>query len=354
MTANASAGLQAPRQGRVSSVLFPTKPPGPLRILAVRGGIALACLAITTAIVWFGRAGYSDSQSPTGHPTSVLNAFYFATVTLSTTGYGDVVPSSDWARFWSAVIITPLRLIFLIVLVGSTLEVLTRRTRAEWREQRWRKTVRDHTVIIGYGVKGRSAVRALIDNGGDPRQIVVVSTDADAVESASAIGCVGLVGNARRDDILMRAGIDRARRIVIAPDTDDTSVLVTLNARRLSPNASIVSAAREAAHVNVLRQSGADSVITTAEAAGRLMGISLISPVAGHIMEDLLEPGRGLEVREREVSPDELGRPVGSIADTGEIVLAVVRDDEVLRFDQCGHIELSAGDRVVVINHNDE
>lgn len=350
-TESNAKGLQAPRQRALQSVFFPAHKSGPLRAFALRGGIALFCLVFTTALVYFGRGGYYDSQSITGKPTTPLDALYFATVTLSTTGYGDIVPSSDWARFLSAVVITPLRIIFLIVLVGSTLEVLTERTRAEFREQRWRKKVHDHTVVIGYGVKGRSAVKALIDNGGDPRQIVVVSPDATAVEDASARGCVGLVGSGRRDEILLRAGIDRAARVVVATDSDDTAVLITLNSRRLAPSATIVAAAREQQHVEVLRQSGANAVITTAEAAGRLMGISLLSPVAGALMEDLLEPGRGLEVAERAVDPTEVGKLVGEFADHGEIVLAVIRDGNVNRFDVCTDLILVATDRVVIIRH---
>ena len=82
-------------------------------------------------------------------------------------------------------LITPLRVLFLIVLVGSALEVLTARTRNEFRERRWRKKLKDHTVVIGYGVKGRSAVRMLLDNDIEPERIVVIANDAAAVEDAT-------------------------------------------------------------------------------------------------------------------------------------------------------------------------
>lgn len=344
-------GLQAPKQSFVKDVFFPTHKESPAKALAVRAAVAGACLLLTTCIVYFGRAGYYDSQSGSLGTITFLDSFYFATVSLSTTGYGDIVPSSDMARFLSAVVITPLRIIFLIVLVGSALEVLTTRTRAEFQMARWRKTVRNHTVVIGFGVKGRSAAQALIDNGGDPRQIVVVGAEAHHIEEASALGCVGFVGNARRSEVLHRAEVERAARVIVATDSDDTAVLITLNVRRLNPTATIVAAAREAQNVALLRQSGANSVITTAEAAGRLMGISLISPTAGNLMEDLLDPGEGLEVTEREVVPKEYGALVGTLADAGEIVLAIVRNDVVTRFDQARNEQLCAGDRIVVIRH---
>ncbi|MEI8081487.1 MAG: potassium channel family protein [Actinomycetes bacterium] len=333
------------------SVYFPSRRLGPGGALAVRAGVAIGCLLLATLVVYFTRAGYYDSQGGLGNIT-ILDAFYFATVSLSTTGYGDIVPSTDAARLVNALIITPLRLIFLIVLVGSAIEVLTNRTRAEFREARWRKKVKDHTVVIGYGVKGRSAVKALMDNGVPASSIAVVGSEQSSVEEATAIGCVSFVGNARRSEVLSRARVDLASRVVIAANADDTAALITLNVRNLNANCTIVVAAREAQNVPLLRQSGADSVITTSEAAGRLMGISLVSPTAGHLMEDLLDPGQGLEVIERQVTRPEYGAPVGRLADEGELVLAIVHNGVVQRFDEVIERRLSEGDRIVVIRHS--
>src|SRR5699024_753291 len=99
--------------------------------------------------------GYRDDS---GREIGWLDALYYATVTLSTTGYGDITPISVPARLANILIITPLRVLFLIVLVSTTLEVLTERSRQALRIQRWRSTVRDHVVVIGFGTTGRSAV----------------------------------------------------------------------------------------------------------------------------------------------------------------------------------------------------
>ena len=75
-------------------------------------------------------------------------------MSVSTTGYGDIVPVSDTARLITTIVVTPLRLIFLIIFVGTTVELLTERSRQSFRIQRWRSRVRDHTVVVGYGTKG--------------------------------------------------------------------------------------------------------------------------------------------------------------------------------------------------------
>lgn len=335
----------------MTSVLrLPARRLSPLASILVRVGIALGCLVLTALIVYVERDGYRDV---TDDPISLLDAFYYATVTLSTTGYGDITPYSDLARLTNTLIITPLRFVFLIVLVGTTVEVLTTRSREDFRANRWRKRVDAHTVVVGFGVTGRSAVQALVDQGTPAGQIVVVDRSIEAVDQATAVGCVGVVGDATREDVLGTAEVAKARRIVVAADHDDTAVLVVLTVRRLNSHASIVASARESQNIAVLRQSGASTVIPTAESAGRMLGLSLASPVAGRIVEDLLEPVHGLEIVERAITPAELGVAPQSLLDHGTVVLAVVRHGEVHRFDHGTVNLLQKDDRIVVIRSSD-
>lgn len=330
-------------------VKLPSRPWSPIRNIVVRVAIAVGALVVAAAIVYAEGDCYADRGDIGG--ITWVDAFYYATVSLSTTGYGDIVPVCESARIVNILIITPLRFIFLIVLVGTTIEVLTRKTREEFRTTRWRQRVQDHTVIIGFGVKGRSAARMLLESGISPLSIVVVSTDKGAVQDANRMGLAGVLGDARREDVLRDAATERASKIIVATDEDDTSVLVTLTARRLAPKAEIVAAAREAANAQILRQSGASSVIPTAESAGHLMALSLISPVAGTLMEDLLDSGRGLEVVQRDITKEELGISPAEVDATGEIVLAVIREDVVHRFDTSDIRILQKGDQLVVIRH---
>ena len=338
-----------------SLLQLPARRVGPLASILIRVGIALLALLAVATITYVERDGYRDvvnevSDVEGASPEfTFLDALYYATVSLSTTGYGDITPVSDAARFVNVFVITPLRILFLVVLVGTTVEVLTKRSRDEFRANRWRNRVKDHTVVVGYGVKGRSSVRAIIDQGTSPSDIVVVDATQEALDEATAIGCVAVVGDATREDVLRLAEIGRAARIVVATDRDDTSVLVVLTARRLNSTATIVASARESQNIIVLRQSGANIVIPTAEASGRMLGLSLQSHVAGQIVEDLLEPVEGLEIVERDITPAELGLPPESLIEERTVVLAVVRDGEVHRFDEGRVSLLQRGDRIVVI-----
>ncbi|MDT5046272.1 MAG: voltage-gated potassium channel, partial [Mycobacterium sp.] len=114
--------------------------------------IVYATLALFAAvlIVYLDRDGYRDVQD---NPLSFLDCLYYATVSLSTTGYGDITPFTPEARLINVLVITPLRIAFLIVLIGTTVETLTTQSRQALKIQRWRSRVRNHTVVVGYGTK---------------------------------------------------------------------------------------------------------------------------------------------------------------------------------------------------------
>ncbi|WP_030988024.1 potassium channel family protein [Streptomyces sp. NRRL S-1813] len=315
----------------------------PLQQVLRRLIMALGVLAVTTLLVWFDRDGYRDHAH---QQVDFLGAAYYATVTLSTTGYGDITPVSDSARLINILVITPLRVLFLIILVGTTLEVLTARTRHQVRIHRWRSRMRDHVVVIGYGTKGRHAIETLIVQGISKEKIVIVDPQQTVVDAASSDGFVGVHGDATRSDTLTRAELQRAARVVVATQRDDTAALVTLTARQLNKHASIVVAVREDENVPLLKQSGADLVITSSSAAGRLLGMSMASPNVGTILEDLLTYGNGLDLDERPVTRSEAGRSPRELED---LVVAVVRGHRVLNYTDPQAATLELTDRVITI-----
>lgn len=339
-TQDAAARNQEPVSHHVQLPRFPA---GPLRQVGRRLLVALLVMVVTVLLVYLDREGYHDNADET---VDFLDSVYYSTVTLSTTGYGDIVPHSDGARLTNVLLITPLRVLFLIILVGTTLEVLTERTREQFRLNRWRSALRDHTIVVGFGTKGRSAVQTLCATGLRKDQVVVVDPNHKVIESANAEGFAGVVGDATRSDVLLRAEGQRARQFVIATQRDDTAVLVTLTARQLNKGANIVAAVREEENAPLLRQSGADAVITSASAAGRLLGLSVQSPSAGAVMEDLIQQGSGLDLIERPVVKSEVGKRV---RETDDLVVSVLRGHRLLGYDDPEASPLQATDRLIVV-----
>ena len=338
-----------PDSALVDHLRIPDKfvPPG--RRVARRLLYAFLVLAAAVLVVYMERDGYRDIDSgPT--TLSLLDCIYYATVSLSTTGYGDITPVTDHARLMNVLLITPLRVLFLIVLIGTTVESLTAASRQAFKIQRWRNTVRNHTVVVGYGTKGRTAVAAMIGDGVAPADIVVVDTDQASLDRANAAGLVTIRGDANKSDVLRLASAQHAKSIVVATNSDPTAVLVTLTARELAPNAIIIASVREAENRHLLQQSGADSVVVSSETAGRLLGLATSKPTVVEMIEDLLTPDAGLVIAEREVEFKEVGGSPRHIPDT---VLGVVRDGKLLRVDDPVVDALERSDRVLYVRSTD-
>jgi voltage-gated potassium channel len=325
-----------------SHVELPAGRKHPLRTIAVRLAIAVGLVTFVALLAYFGRDGYVD---PENDDISLLDSFYYSTVTITTTGYGDIRPVSDGARLVTTLLVTPARILFLILLVGTTLEVLTERTRAAFRLSRWRRTLKDHVIICGFGTKGRAAAGTLMGHGYPASQLVAVDADPSARDSATSMGLGAVAGDSTTQHALIEAGIANAVAVVVAVHRDDAAVLTTLTARELNPSANVVAAVREDENAHLLHESGATSVITSSSAAGRLLGLATTAPDITKVLEDLLDVGAGLDIVERPVADDEVG-PLEALR-TRNPVVAVSRGGELMRFDDERVRELRAGDLVV-------
>lgn len=311
----------------------------PWALILRRFVYATILLTLVAVLAYLDKGGYTE------HLT-FIDAVYYSAVSMTTTGYGDITPVTQHARLMNIIIITPLRMAFLILLVGTTLSVLTEESRRALQIQRWRKRLRNHTVVIGFGTKGRSAVAALLADGTPASQIVVIDTDPISLERAANQGLATVQGSATKSDVLKLAGVTRAKAVVVAPNLDDTAVLVTLSVREIAPSAMIVASVRESENMHLLKQSGADSVVISSETAGRLLGLATVTPSVVEMMEDLLSPDEGFSIAERLVGEDEVGANPRHLAD---IVLGVVRSGELYRIDAPEAEIVEPGDRLLYV-----
>jgi voltage-gated potassium channel len=330
-------------------LLIPQARPDPVRSLWQRFGLATAVIAIIAVLTWLGRDGYSDAD---GTPLTFLDAVYYSTVTVTTTGYGDIAPVSPFARAVTAFVVTPLRVLFLVVLVSTTLELLTERYRQARAENRWRRRMQDHTIVAGYGTTGRAAVQTLLANGlTTSDRIVVIDIDSEAVAIAQSIGVSAVLADATQTAAWELAAIDVARGVIVTCNRDDTATLVTLTARELNPRIPISASVREGENARLLSQSGATTVVLSSSAAGRLLGLSTESPNAVGVLEDLFVVGQGLDLVERPARADEVGGPPRSLSGS-DIPIAVIRGDTRISFDDDAFQRLQVGDVVIAIQRN--
>jgi voltage-gated potassium channel len=317
---------------------------GPLRALAVRVAVAVGLVCGVVAVVYADRGGYSDVNDD---GVSLLDCFYYAVVSLSTTGYGDIAPQTASARLTNVLFITPARLLFLIILVGTTLEVLTHEYRNSLRIRQWKRTLNDHVIVCGYGTKGRAAVAALLENGSEKSRIVVVESQEAALRQAATDGLTAIEGNATRSSVLLEADVKNCRSVIIATDRDETSVLITLTVRQLTAGqVRIIAAAREQENAALLKQSGAHHVIGSSATAGRLLGLTTTAPPLINVIEDLLTPGQGMALAMRSAEQAEIGRNPRQLT---TLVVTLIRRGKVLPLPSDQAITIETGDMLVYI-----
>ena len=123
-------------------------------------------------------------------------------------------------------------------------------------------------------------------------------------------------------------------------------MLVTLTARELAPAAKIIAAVREAENQHLLEQGGADTTVVTSETAGRLLGIAKKTPSVVQVMEDLLTPEAGYQIKEVDIKPKDVG---ASPSHLRKIVLGVVRNGVLLHVDAPEADAVELGDKLLIV-----
>ena len=220
--------------------------------------------------------------------------------------------------------------VLLVVGTESELETLKSLTLSETRRRR-----RGSVVVVGYGMVGHSAAAEV-----RPSEEVVVVDERDAPG-------VDIVGDATDRETLEAAGIDDARAVVIALDSDTTTIFATLAVKQVAPHAEVIVRANDADSVPKLYRAGADYVLSLSTVSGRL--------IASHLLdEEVLRPETQVDLV-RTAAPHLDGRTLAEAdvrAETGVTVVAIERNGDLLT--NIGpDTEVVEGDRLVVAGTDD-
>ncbi len=320
---------------------------GPFRSLIVRGALILGLMALAWLMLWLARDGLKDTR---GTLLGSLDVLYFSVVTVTTLGYGDIVPVSPEARAIITFGITPLRILVWALLVTTAYELVLRRSIEKIEMERLKKTLNGHAVICGFGVKGRSAVSELVDRGTPIEKIIVIDQSQTGLEAANRLGVNFLLGNASSEQLLSDASIQTAAEVIVVPNNDEACVLICLTIRELAPKVKIRAAAREDENIKLIKRSGADTVIAPSVSGGRLLASAATSPVSTDLIEELFEHGRGVEIFDKPVSFDQVGLKLKDILGSAEAIVLAVRTEagEMIYLGQARERLLKKGDVLII------
>lgn len=316
--------------------------------LALRVALALALIGVALGGHWFDREGLRDNIDGAISFTDVL---YFTMITVTTVGYGDIVPVTDAARMFDTFVVTPIRLFVWLLFLGTAYDFLLKRTWQRWRMAVIQRRLTGHVVIAGYGSSGSEALRELCRRGTDQASIVVVDRSREALDHAEQCGAVVLDGDATRDVTLEAARIAQASTLMVSAGRDDTTILIVLTARRLSKNVRISAVIRSDDNEALARQAGADVVINPASFAGLLLAGSTDGPHVAEYLTDLAAASGRVALRERDATDADVGRPLHGL--TTGLGVRLFRQGVCISYGQPEAERVEVGDRIVEIVRGD-
>jgi voltage-gated potassium channel len=292
------------------------------RTLMLRSCVVVSLFVLVILVFWLDRDGLRDNADDS---ISFVDVVYFTMVSVTTVGYGDIVPVTAQARLVDALVVTPIRLFIWLIFIGTAYQLVLQRLIEDFRMRRLQARLQDHVVLVGYGHSGRCAAAELVARGFDKQHILIVDLDQARIEDAAEHGYIGILGDASREETLRQTMLEHARVLLVCTDRDDTNVLITLTARNLTPKVRIVARVEEAENDKLLRQSGANSTVLPSRVGGILMADSVESSHLAAYVMDLISAGGQVTLVEREPHPDEIGkRPIESQS----LIVRVVRGQQ--------------------------
>ena len=306
--------------------------------------LAFVLIGIALAVHWFDREGLRQSS---GEPITFADVLYFTMITVTTVGYGDIVPVTQQARMFDTFVVTPIRLFVWLIFLGTAYNFLLQRVWERWRMNVIQRNLDGHVVVAGYGTSGSEAVSELVRRGADPGMIVVIDENASSLRAAEACGATVMEGNATRNAALDAVKVDCASALIVSAGRDDTSILIVLTARRLAPKIPISVVIRSEDNEAIAYQAGADTVINPASFAGLLLAGSTHGAHLAEYMADLAAHSGRVALQERPVTDEEVGNPLAAIA-TG-LGHRIYRNGKCFGFWEPESNRLEPGDSIIEV-----
>ena len=282
-------------------------------------------------LIWFLAVGLIVGVGALGYILffgwSITDALYMTVITLTTVGFKEVRELSDPGRAWTVLVsVAGVGIIF--GTVGFVAETFVAEALSGRRQRRRMAdtvaALKNHYILCGYGRVGSTVAREL-EHAGVP--VVVIDSVTSSTELAAREGHLVVDGDATRDDVLMAAGVTRAKGLITTVDTDATNVYVTLSARSLNPKLFIVARANEEGSEAKLRQAGADRAVSPYTRAGRQIAELATRPRVADFIDFALSHGQlSFSIEELEVVAGGplAGHTVSDVTGRGIHVMAIV------------------------------
>jgi len=309
---------------------------------------------ILTVVVLIGTLGFLLIER-----MSILDALYMTVITVSTVGYKEVAPLSNAGKIFAIFLITiGVGSVFYAVgtFINVTLQDYLQHAFGRRRMEKKINKISGHYVIAGYGRVGKNVAHEFKKA---ETAYVVIESDAEQIPELEEKNVFFVEGDATKDEILMKAGIERAKGLIAAIRSDADNVFIVLSARRENPDLFIVARANTIEAIEKLKAAGADRVVSPSVIGGRRMAAWMLRPVVSDYL-DLVGHGERLEYRLEEIEltgTSSLDNKTIQEADirgkVGAMILAIKRGESINTNPSREEL-LKSGDLLIVIGTDDQ
>lgn len=247
-----------------------------------------------------------------GHGTwSLEKCLYMTVITVSTVGYGEVVPLDQVAHARIFAIFLILFGMGSMMFFGSTIVALfvEKDIGKAWRERKMDRQIanlEDHVIVCGAGTVGKQVVMELLAT---KTPFVIIESETQRIDEIRAEydikNPLHLIGDGTDGEVLVQAGIARARGIIITLPSDKDSLITTVTARQMNAKLRIVSRCHEPENVQRIIKAGADSVISPNVIGGMRLVSEMIRPSVVEFLDLMLkDKDKNLRIEEIAIPED--------------------------------------------------
>lgn len=241
----------------------------------------LLMLAVPLALLILGTLGYWLIEPR----YTLFDSLYMTVITITTVGYGEVWPLSTGGRCFTIVLLLggvftvffAASEILRVMISGELHEILGRRAMAKSLAG-----LSNHLIVCGYGRMGRFVCQEFSRQG---ESFVVVDRNEELLQDFNLTGGIALPGDATTDEVLRRAGVDRARALVTVAPSDADNLYITMSARLLNTNLFIVARAESEEAEQKLLRAGADRAIAPYAIGGTKVAQAVLRPTVLDFIE---------------------------------------------------------------------